>query len=377
MITVRQGSHAHNIITLLSFVGEFPVRSLHLLGSERVVKAQVHRMTLVQEYRLPDDSKPRLICRLLKITGEKSFKTLRFTKAALPILDWIHPDAREYYLGSFWNHRFPGDSAHRERNHRVAEAAAMFYAAEIPDQAYALPTLQNSEISLTVPKYPAYYLAKDLKKLGESEMNKTMFTRVTGLLFSHGEAYAVYNTRSALMKWNGMGEFKTLHSLTQIARLNAGIYKIQSAILFGESEEIAWKTLQETEKNRRLEFRFDNIYKFIHFVPMNSFGIRFLRLFTIPDWKTKLNELLFDAECLSYNQGVMEYDAFVDGKYVYSFLDHDIARLIRLREALQTGTYPFEVICFPEQFTLLRKYLGPHVDIKTIDMDSVEEAMGR
>ena len=73
----------------------------------------------------------------------------------------------------------------------------------------------------------------------------------------------------------------------------------------------------------------------------------------------------------------MEYDAFVDGKYVYSFLDNDIARLIRLREALQTGTHPFEIICFPEQFTLLRKYLGPQIDIKTIDIDSVEDAMGR
>ena len=103
----------------------------------------------------------------------------------------------------------------------LREAAAMFYMANIQARAYDLPPFQNSEISLTVPEYPAYYLAKDLKKLGESEMNKTMFTRVTGVLFSYGEAYAVYNTRSALMKWNGMGEFKTLHSLIEIARLNA------------------------------------------------------------------------------------------------------------------------------------------------------------
>ena len=73
----------------------------------------------------------------------------------------------------------------------------------------------------------------------------------------------------------------------------------------------------------------------------------------------------------------MEYDASVDGKYVYSFLDNDIARLIRLREALQTGTHPIVVLCFPEQFTLLRKYLGPQIDIKTIDIDSVEDTMGR
>ena len=76
-----------------------------------------------------------------------------------------------------------------------------------------------------------------------------------------------------------------------------------------------------------------------------------MRLFARPNWKAQLNELLFDEDDLSKNQGVMEYDAFVDGKYVYSFLDNDIARLIRLREALQTGTHPFEIICFPEQFT--------------------------
>lgn len=85
MITVRPGSHAHDIITLLSVIGEFPVRSLHLLGNERVIKALVHRMTLLQEYRLPDDAQPRLTCKLLKITGEKSYKTLRLTKAAIPI----------------------------------------------------------------------------------------------------------------------------------------------------------------------------------------------------------------------------------------------------------------------------------------------------
>lgn len=84
MITVRPGSHAHDIITLLSFVGEFPVRSLHLLGNERVIKALVHRMTLLQEYRLPDDAQPRLTCKLLKISGERSYKTLRLTKAAIP-----------------------------------------------------------------------------------------------------------------------------------------------------------------------------------------------------------------------------------------------------------------------------------------------------
>ena len=130
-------------------------------------------------------------------------------------------------------------------------------------------------------------------------MSKTVFTRMAGAIFSQSEAYAVYNTRNALMKWNGMGEFKALHNLIEISRMNAGVQNIQSAILLGESEEIALKTLMETEKNRRLEFRFDSIYQNIYFVPMNDFGIRLLRLLSIPGWKTKLLDLLFDKETQS------------------------------------------------------------------------------
>lgn len=204
MITLRTGSHALNIITLLSVTGEFPMRSLKLLGNERVLKALVHKMTTPQDYRLPHtQTEERITCKLLNVSGKGSSKSIRFSKAALPILEWIHPDAYDYYMHSFWDHKFPGDAAHIERNHRVAESVMMCMAAGIECRPYSLPSLQNMQISLTVPEYSAYYLAKDLKKLGDSEMSKTVFTRMAGAIFSQSEAYAVYNTRNALMKWNG------------------------------------------------------------------------------------------------------------------------------------------------------------------------------
>ncbi len=53
-------------------------------------------------------------------------------------------------------------------------------------------------------------------------MNKTIFTCLTGaLFFSLGYCYAVYNTRDAVMKWSGMGEFKTARH-EELARMNAG-----------------------------------------------------------------------------------------------------------------------------------------------------------
>ena len=376
MMTLRPGSHACSIFSILSITGEIPMDSFKLIGSERVLKALVHKMTEEQEYRFrPEWTTEKFQGKLLRITGKGRNKAVRLTKKALPVLDWIHPGSYGYYMDSFWNHQFPGDQTHIDRIHRVAETVLMCQMAGIECRGYCLPSLQNQEIRLIVPAGPSCYLARDLKKVGSSETNKTKFTRLTGVIYSGREAYAVYNTRNALMKWNGMGEFKALQNLIEITRLNTRISSVDSAILFGKSEAIALRTLLEAEKNRRLELRFDGIYRNIYFVPMNSFGIHLLKILTLPGWKQKLLDLLFDPETQSDGTGMMEYDAFVEGKYVYSFLDQNIARLIRLREALQIQSEPVEILCFPEQGSLLQQYLGSHISIKYIELKTIENAL--
>lgn len=371
MLHFRPGSQAMQLITLLSFVGEFPIRSVHLLGNERVLKALIHRLTSQQLVRNSQTGN-ELTSRMLTIAGKSYYKSIRMYKGALPILDWLHPDAYGYYMDTFWNHRFPGDQAHRERNQRVAEAAALCMRAGMEARPYMLPKFQNQELLQVVPGSPSFYLAKDLKKVGETEINKIMFTRMVGAVFSFGCCYAVYNTRDAVMKWSGMGEFKALHSLTEIARQNAGVSKVSEAILIGQSGETALQTLQETDKTRRLEFRFDSIYRHIYFVPMNEYGIRQLSLLSVPDWKERQLELLFEPEVRSYDKGFFEYDACVDGVYIFSHLDSDIARLLRFRDAIENQVGRFEVLCFPYQAYFLREYLGSLVSIKTIDMEAME-----
>lgn len=43
MLTLRPGSQAFLLVSLLAVTGEFPLRSLHLLGSERVLRELVRR----------------------------------------------------------------------------------------------------------------------------------------------------------------------------------------------------------------------------------------------------------------------------------------------------------------------------------------------
>lgn len=314
MIHFSATSHVHRLVTVLSLVGEYPAHPLRLLGKERVMKELVRKLTVTQTFR-NDETREEHICRLLTITGKGREKSIRFYKAGLAILEWVYPNAYEYYMRSFWNHRFPGDKAHRERHHRVAEAAALCMKAGLEVRPYVLPQLQNRGLYHVVPDKPAFYLAKDIKRVGEAEMNKTMFTRMAGAVFSPGGCYAVYNTRASAMKWSGMGDFKALHSLMELGRMNAGVPEVDSAVLFGESGDVALRTLLASEESKRLEFWFVRIYRHIYFIAMNELGVRQLKLLMLPDWKRNMQEALFDEDSLAFDRGIFDYDAFVDGVY--------------------------------------------------------------
>ena len=340
----RPGSQLRQLITMLSIVGEYPIRSLYLLGNERAYKALVHKLTTPETFRIPQ-TETEMTTRLLTVTGKGNSRSVRFYKGALPILDWLHPNAYRYYMDAFWEHKFPGNAAHRDRNHRVAEAVAMCMRSGIECRPYMLPILQNRTITKRIPDAPCFYLAKELKKLGEAEMNKTMFTRMVGTAYLGQRPYAVYNTRSAVMKWSGKGEFKTLHSVIEISRLNAGTDATPAAILFGQSESVALKTLLESDTTKRPEFRVDAIYRNLHFIPMDE---------------------------RTYDRGLFEYDAKIGDAYVFSNLDGDLARLVRFKEAVENQRGNYEVLCYPYQMAFIREYLGNRVTIKTIGFDAVE-----
>ena len=375
MITIRPGSHAYRLILLLSVAGEFPTGSLGILGNVRVIKALVHKMESIQSFRSDRDGDVYTV-KLLTISGKRGSRTIRLYKSALPLLEEIHPDALRYYLNSFWGHRFPGNSTHIWRNHRVSEALAMSMMAGIEIRAYAMPKMQMAAIRHTVPDYPGFFIARDFKKLDTDEFNKTMFTRIVGAIFYPGGVYAVYNTREATMKWSGMGEFKASRHLLDLSRANAGIHEVNSALLIGGEPSIALQTLIESDKTRLAELRFDKTYQYVHFLPMDQNGVRLMRILTLPDWNQKMKSALFSDEMRPRGYGSMEYDAYWEGKYIYSHLDSDIARLIRFRQALETQTEKFEVLCFPWQTGFLTEYLGQRVILKQLEMGALESALG-
>ena len=68
MLTLRPGSQAGRLAEMLSVTGEFPLRSLHLLGSERSFRDLVRRLSVCSSsveaaiLNLSDFIKVRFLC---------------------------------------------------------------------------------------------------------------------------------------------------------------------------------------------------------------------------------------------------------------------------------------------------------------------------
>ena len=370
---MKAGSHTHQLLQLLAVSTEFPAASLHLLGSMRSIKDLVHRLESVQDIRFPS-SDAVYQTKLLSVNGYRDKRNIRLSKNALPLLDELYPGALEYYLRVSQNHQFSSGHYHVGRNHRVGEAIAMAMMAGLEFRPYALPQLRKGVIRRVIPANPSFYIARDIKGNECDNTDKTVFTRIVGMVFYPGGCHTVYNTRDAVMKWSGKGEYKAAYHFSELARCNAGLRDVHSALLLGNDPNIALQTIMESDKAQKKPMRFDSIYHRIHFLPLNSNGTRLLQILTLQDWNERILDTLFETE--QRQTGVMEYDACINGAFVFSYLDGDLARLIRFRNGLRTETKrQLEVLCYPWQCEFLRSYLGDRVILKTMSMEVLYNAI--
>ena len=215
MITIRPGSHVHTLLTVLSFVGEYPVTALGFLGSVRSYKDLIHRLTMQQVFRFPD-SEERFNCRLLTVSGKGKRKTIRLHKSALPLLKYWDEDVYDNYMAEYDNHSFSGNARHVERNHLVAEVAVMCMKAGIHVNPLDTPDVMDDDVRSLRLNEPYFYFSRELKRVNDYEMNKIRFTRLAGAVAYPDGAYAVYNYRDGMQKWMGEGEFKIKLHLQQI-----------------------------------------------------------------------------------------------------------------------------------------------------------------
>ena len=373
MIEIRQGSLISKLLYILTITGEFPVHSISLLGSYQSQRRLINKATSPCEY-LNVTTQERYSTTLLTIVGKGRQKSLRFLSGAEKILEWLGLLEVFKFLHGVVHYR--GDIAHIDRTHRVAEGYVMAYMAGLEINPLSLPKLQQEEPLNHFKGKRCFYGSKLLKRFEKIEMNKTAYTRMVGAVFANDKAYAVYNTRHRVMKWSGEGERKARVNLEEISAMNARVYRINSAFLFGKNVKVALNTLEKTQNTRQMQYCFDGIYSHIYFVPLDNNGLRQMRLLLMENWREELLSSLFEDEIRSYDEGGFEYDALVGNKFILAFFDGDIARLQRFYNGAQLTEGEYEVLCFPFQVEIVKGYLGDLAKIKTIDLEVIEDAMG-
>ncbi len=383
MKTMKQGSRLYRLISVLAVSGEYPVKSLYLLGNQRMYRKLVQEGLKPTIVRNSETGEKISLPRIFNLCGRGRNKTIRLYAGAFPVLTWLGEG--EYYESITHGYSLPMNQSHIDRNHRVAEALAVCMDAGIEILPHNLPRLRlNSHHGLITPGQSFFLTSRAIKQIGgtDDESQKTNFTRMVGGLFAGNHCYAVFNTRDSVMKWSGGGEIKAQINLEIIWRANAhGGQRIDSAIFFGVTPEVAMASIEATKKISRTEFRFDSIFLYAYYVPFGEYGARFLRLFTVPNWKEKILQSLFEDKTRSFNCGSFEYDACIEtekGKrYVMSFLDGDLVRLKRHKEAIMSYTdVTSQIICFPWMIPFVKKYMeGMNTEIMYIDFEEIEKEL--
>ncbi len=374
MKILKPGSQLHRLISLLSVCGEFPVKSLDLLGNKRLYRRVVSECTIPVTVQNPTTKETLSLPKIFILTGKGRIKSIRLYKGARPILSWIGED--EYYDSICYGYNMPMTTAHVDRNHRVAETLAAFMDAGFYYLPHTLPRLKSDGINRVITTQPLAYPSRMLKLTDNGEVNKTGFSRITGAVFAGGDCYAVYNTRNAVMKWSGEGEMKMKVHINLLSIVNSGVdHACLPMLFFGSSHEIAFRSMLAMRKATNARSRFDMFYPKIHFVPLNQYGARFLRFISIPEWRDHLLELLFDEDQIAKHTN-FEYDAKINGAYILSHLDSDLCRLNRFREAIiDDPDEKYEALCFEWQYDFVKKFLGDLAKVTVISFDAVDKEL--
>lgn len=370
MLYFRVGTGLYRLLTVISIVGEYPVKKLELLGTKRSMRELVLKLTRPQIYKNMETG-DAYQCELLSVSGKGSLKTIRLRQEGLQMLHWLYPGAYDYYMMATNHHTFSGTMV--ERIHRIAEALAIAMMAGYEIRPGMLPSLLLDHKE-NIISYPSFYTSIELKQINIFEIDKTQFSRMVGALIGNGCGICVYNIRSSKMKWRSGGEIKARVSLESVCKMNSDITDCSSCIMIGESEETAMRTMMSEDPRTFGRGTLLDVYRHIHFIPLSKDGIIQLTLMNHPLWREKLLDAFFRKDLQADNSQTIDCDAVDEnGLYILNHMDADLVRLRRFYFGIE-GKKGM-ILCFEHQREFLEKFMEGRAMVRAVEPRLVENAM--
>ena len=378
MIIFNINTRVYNLISLLCVTGEYPVASLGILGDRTCYRRLVTNMCKMQTYHNSETGE-KITCRALNISGKGKLKTLRLTKYALPLARWV--EGAEFYTETHLKNNRSSNEQTVERHHRMAEAVAIIQQSGFEYRPWYLPEIQNEIRQYSTINEPSYFLPKVFRGDMSNPSQKYTFSRVVGTLMTPNKTLMVYNTRNAIMKWDGQGESRTKINVENFSYRNTKKGEIDSAIIMGQNLNYVLGLIHQTEKQYKLastfqKFNLLTMFYNIHYIPLNQFGAKLIQVLTLPNCHNYILSLIYNDESLKSGSMSLNYDIYNNGVYTLSLLDYDMRRLILVKSEIKTlikegKPFIYQILCFPEQIDELYQYLGDYVEYLTVNIDEL------
>ena len=378
MIIFNINTRVYNLISLLCVTGEYPVASLGILGDRTCYRRLVTNMCKMQTYHNSETGE-KITCRALNISGKGKLKTLRLTKYALPLARWV--EGAEFYTETHLKNNRSSNEQTVERHHRMAEAVAIIQQSGFEYRPWYLPKIQIENHQCSVIDKPSYFLPKVFRGNISNPSQKYTFSRVVGTLMTPNKTLMVYNTRNAIMKWDGQGESRTKINVEDFSYRNTKKGEIDSAIIMGQNLNYVLGLIYQTENQYRSASIFHKsdlltMFYNIHYIPLNQFGAKLIQLLTLQNCHNYILSLIYNDESLKHGSMSLNYDIYNNGVYTLSLLDYDMRRLILVKSEIKTlikegKPFIYQILCFPEQIDELYQYLGDYVEYLTVNIDEL------
>lgn len=372
IINFTSSKRVQTILTVLAICEEMPRGISKLLGNDVTYRRLINEMCEKQSYRNGEAGEV-LECKALNVSGKGREKNVRLTRQGKELLRWLDYGK---YSEAVERSNLSGRETNIERHHRIAEAVVMMHRAEIEYRPWKLIPLQTEIKSERIAK-PSFYGSREFRGDMSHRAKRYTFTRIVGVVMTSKKVYTVYNTRERVMKWGGAGETRAKMYVGNFASQNTQSDTVYSTILMSTTLKNALDTVFESDRltTRRStyigEAGMNRLYDNIHFVPLDDFGVKILRILVEDDFEEKLFRLIFDESERASIQDTFIYDAKSNGKYICSFLSGDINKLIRFKKGSAGIESSCAVLCYKEQLPSLKEYLGERYEYQTVEIDEV------
>ena len=201
-ILPKKQSQAYAILELIAVLGEVPASQIKRLSGSARYKEQL--LILLRKQKL------------IYTFHQDKLRGLRLTARAKDLLLDADFDRFTFFLtGSTDTNNIKNQIKRRLRLHRVSQSFVTMLNSDIDVFRDEKPTVFAPVANATEIDYPAFYLSREVKELGDRAM-AIRGSRAVGILLTVNAAFAVYNMGDALMKWDYRAEMRVKTLMTTL-----------------------------------------------------------------------------------------------------------------------------------------------------------------